>query len=234
MHLTSALTRRSGRSRFVLREHGPRPSVPRVTLIDGPRGGKMQLRSLIVCVVVACSYIYGEPSFAGSPEAAYRVLQVTGTCLPCGAKSYVVIDSEEKLEDLYTELKEECRGSRAPDAWRQSIMDLSIDFRDEAVVTMYEVIGTGGKPSLHITGPENGILRAAIAWDTGPPPYVPIATAACFTFAVLKSVVKRIDIMPGGVLNKTREELSLPVLTARPNKAPAADTPPRTDRCPIW
>jgi hypothetical protein len=106
-------------------------------------------------------------------------------------------------------------------------MDLSIDFRDEAVVTMYEVIGTGGKPSIHITGPENGVLKAAIVWDTGPPPHVPIATATCFTFAVLKSVVKRIDIMPGGVLNKTREALSLSVLTGRPNKAPAADVPPR-------
>jgi hypothetical protein len=184
-------------------------------------------RSLIVSVVVACFHIFGEPSFAGSPKSAYRVLQGTGACLPCGAESYVVIDSQDKLEDLYTELKEKWRESQAPDTWRQSIMDLSIDFRDEAIVTMYEVIGTGGKPSLHITGPESKVLKAAIAWDTGPPPHVPIATAACFTFAVLKSVVNRIDVMPGGVLNKTREELSLPVVTSRPNKAAAADAPPR-------
>jgi hypothetical protein len=106
-------------------------------------------------------------------------------------------------------------------------MDLSIDFRDEAIITMYEVIGTGGKPSLQITGPESKVLKAAIAWDTGAPPHVPIATAACFRFAVLKSAVDRVDVMPGGVLNKTREERSLPVVAARPNKAVADDAPPR-------
>jgi hypothetical protein len=93
-------------------------------------------------------------------------------------------------------------------------MDLRIDLRDEAIVTMYEVIGTGGKPSLRITGPENKVLNAAIAWDTGPAPHVPIATAACLTFAVLKSAVDRVDFMPGGVLNKSRGKLSLPVQPA--------------------
>jgi len=106
-------------------------------------------------------------------------------------------------------------------------MGLNIDFRDEAIVTMYEVIGSGGKPSLHITGPESKVLKAAIVWDTGPPPHAPIATAACLTFAVLKSDVNRIDVMPGGVLNKSREKRSLPVVTARPNKPVAAEAPPR-------
>jgi hypothetical protein len=177
----------------------------------------MQLRSLIISVVVACLHSFGGPSFAGAPESAYRVLEGSGACLPCGVESYVVIDSQHKIEDLYSEAKERCRGSQAPDTWRQSIMDLNVDFRNEAIVTMYEVIGTGGKPSLHITQPEKEVLKAVIAWDTGPPPHVPIATAACSAFAVLKSAVNRIDVMPGGVLNKSREKLSLPVATARPN-----------------
>lgn len=176
----------------------------------------MQLRSLIVSVLVACALFVGKPSLAESPESPYRVLQGIGACLPCGAESHVVIDSQDKLEALYTDLMERCRGSQAPQRWRQAIMDLSIDFRDEAIVTMYEVIGTGGKPSLQITGPESKVLKAAIAWDTGLPPHVPIATAACLTFAVLKSAVDRVDVMPGGVLNKTRAELSLPVSAARP------------------
>lgn len=186
----------------------------------------MQFRSLIVSVAVACLHFLGEPGFAGSPESVYRVLHASGACLPCGVESYVVIDSREKIEDLYSEAREACRGSQAPDAWRQAILDLGIDFRDEAIVTMYEVIGTGGQPSLRVTRPESGVLQAAIAWDTGPPPHVPIATAACFTFAVLKSVVNRIDVMPGGVLNKSREGLSLPVATAQPDKAVAADRGP--------
>ena len=175
----------------------------------------MQLRFLIVSVMAACILVVGEPVIAESPESAYRVLQETGACPPCGAPSYVVIDSQDKLETLYTELKEQCRGSAAPDAWRQAIIDLGVDFRDEAVVTLYEVIGTGGKPSLRITGPESKVLSAAIAWDTGPPPHVPIATAACLAFAVRKSAVDSVDVLPGGVLNKSRDQLSLPVSQPR-------------------
>lgn len=187
----------------------------------------MMLRSLVVSVVVACLLGFGEPSSAESAEPAYRLLQGTGACLPCGAESHVVIDTRDRLEDLYTGLKKRCRASQAPDTWRQSILNLGIDFRNQAIVAMYEVIGTAGKPSLQVTGPESKVLKAAIAWDSGPPPHVPVATATCLTFAVLKSVVARVDIMPGGVLNKTREELSLPVVAERPDRAPAADAPPR-------
>lgn len=178
-------------------------------------------------VLVAWLLACGEPGVGESPMPAYRVLPVSGACLPCGGESYIVLDSEEKLESLYGEAKERCRGSGAPDAWRQAIMDLRIDFRNEALVTLYEVIGTGGKAELRITGPESGVLKAAIAWDTGPPPHVPIATAACFRFAVRKSAVERIDVLPGGVLDKRRDELSLPVSTARPNPATEADAQPR-------
>jgi hypothetical protein len=170
---------------------------------------------LIGSVVAVCFLVVGNPGIAESPGQAYRVLEGTGACLPCGAESYVIIESQDKLESLYTVLKERCHDSRAPDAWRQAIADLRIDFRDEAIVTMYEVIGTGGKPSVLIAGPENKILKAAIAWDTGPPPHVPIATAACLTLAVRKSAVDRVDVMPGGVLNQTTEELSLQVSDPR-------------------
>jgi hypothetical protein len=169
----------------------------------------MQHRSLIAPTMVACLHVFCQPGIAASPELAYRVLQGTHACLPCGAASYAVIDSLDTVEAFHTELKEKCHDPQAPDLWRQSIIDLGVDLRDEAIVTMYEVIGTGGKPSLRITGPEGGILEAAIEWDTGPPPHAPIATAACFTFAVLKSAVTRIDVMPGGVLNKSREKLPL-------------------------
>lgn len=80
----------------------------------------MQLRSLIVTVFAACFLVVGEPANAESPAAAYRVLQGTGACLACGAQSYVVIDSHDTLEALYTELKERCHGSEAPDTWRQT------------------------------------------------------------------------------------------------------------------
>jgi hypothetical protein len=169
----------------------------------------MKHRSLFAPTMVTCLHVFSQPGIAASPDLAYRVLEGRPACLPCGAASYAVIDSLDTVEAFHTELKAQCHDSRVPDVWRQSITDLGVDLRNEAIVTMHEVIGTGGKPTLRITGPEAGILHAAIEWDTGPPPHVPIATAACFTFAVLKSAVTRIDVMPGGVLNKSREKLPL-------------------------
>jgi hypothetical protein len=148
------------------------------------------------------------------------MLESSAACLPCGGAAYVVIDSQDRVRDLYVELKERCTEAQAPERWRKAITDLGMDFENEAIVAMYEVIGTGGKPSLETTGPEEGLLRAAIAWETGPPPHVPIATAACMAFAVRKSLVHTVTIAPGGVLNKTTEGLSLAVSPGVPGHQP--------------
>jgi hypothetical protein len=177
----------------------------------------MQIQLKLIAAVAVCVLFLGHPSFAQDPESAYRVLGGPGACLPCGVAHYVVIDSQDKVHHLYVELKERCREAQSPETWHKSVTDLRIDFENEAIVAMYEVIGTGGKPSLKIAGLQGGVLRAAIAWDTGPPPHVPIASAGCITFAVKKSVVHTVTIMRRGVLNKTNESLSLPVLGGRPN-----------------
>jgi hypothetical protein len=134
------------------------------------------------------------------------------------------------VHDLYAELKEKCRDAESPERWRNSVSDLGVDFENEAIVAMYEVIGTGGKPSLEIAGLLEGVLRAAIAWDTGAPPHVPIATAGCLTFAVKKSAVHTVTIIRGGVLNKTKEELSLKVSGSRPNKSLKPTNPAQGSR----
>jgi hypothetical protein len=173
----------------------------------------------LISGVTACVLLWSNPSFAQDPRAAYRVLRGTAACLPCGGAHYIVIVSQDRVQDLYTELKERCREAESPERWRNSVTDLGIDFENEAIVAMYEVIGTGGKPSLKIAGLQDGVLRADIAWDTGPPPHVPIATAGCVTFAIKKSVIHTVTIKRGGVLNKTNEELSLAISGSRPNKS---------------
>jgi hypothetical protein len=178
----------------------------------------MQFQVVLIPAVTAC-LLLGNPSFAYDPESAYRVLGGPVACLPCGGAHYVVIDSQDRLHDVYAELKEICREPQSPERWRKSVTDLGIDFENEAIVAMYEVIGTGGKPSLEIAGLDEGVLRAAIAWETGPPPHVPIASAGCITFAVKKSVVHTIAIIRGGVLNKSQAELSLAVSGSRPNES---------------
>jgi hypothetical protein len=187
----------------------------------------MQPRWWMLYAAMSCLLLFSERGFARSPQAPYRVLQLSAACVPCGVESYVVIDSSEKVEKLYRAAKEKCPASQEPDRWRDAIFNLKIDFRNEAIVTLYEVIGTGGKPSLQITGPVGGVVKANISWDSGPPPHVPIATATCMSFAVVKSAVKQVDVMPGGVLNKKRETLSLPVLAARPGETVPDATPRR-------
>lgn len=179
----------------------------------------MQFQAGMIAALTACVVVPGNPSFAEDPESAYRVLDGPVVCLPCGGPSYFVIDSQDRVIDLYSALKERCSEVQSPETWRKSVTDLGIDFDNEAIVAMYEVIGTGGKPSLEIAGLQEGVLRAAIAWDTGPPPHVPIATAGCITFAVKKSAVHTVVITSGGVLHKTKEELSLEVSDRRPNES---------------
>ena len=183
-----------------------------------------------VAAVTAWALFLGNPSLAADPESAYRILQGPVACLPCGGAPYVVIDSQDRVHDLDAELKEECRDAQSPERWRNSVTDLGVDFEIEAIVAMYEVIGTGGTPSLEIVWPQEGVLRAAIAWDTGPPPHVPIATAGCITFAVKKSAVHTVTIVRGGVLNKTKEELSLRVSESRPNTSLKPTNPAQASR----
>jgi hypothetical protein len=190
----------------------------------------MQFQLRLISAVTASVLLLGKPGFADDPESAYRVLRGPVACLPCGGAPYVVIDSQDRVQDLYAELKEMCGEARSPETWRKSVTDLGIDFDDEAVVAMYEVIGTAGQPSLELTGPQEGVLRAAIAWHTGPPPHVPVATAACITFAVKKSAVHTVTITSGGVLHQTKEELSLEVSDRQHNQSLKPTNPAQGSR----
>jgi hypothetical protein len=183
------------------------------------QGRYMRFEAGLMAALAACVLFPGQPSFAGDPESAYRVLDAPAVCLPCGGPSYVVIDSQDRVNDLHAPLDERCDEAQSPEMWRKSVTDLGIDFEIEAIIAMYEVIGTAGQPSLEITGPQEGVLRAAIGWHTGPPPHVPVATAACMTFAVKKSAVHTVTITSGGVLQKAKEELALEVSDRRPNQS---------------
>jgi hypothetical protein len=136
--------------------------------------------------------------FAGEKSRAYR--EVPAVCLPCGAAGYLAIASRSALEQAHFDLTEKCGDPREPATWRQKVDQAGIDFDREALIIMYEVIGTGGKATLDVEGPLDGVLKAAINWNTPKGPAVPIATAACFSFAVDKSMVKRVDVRKGGVL----------------------------------
>jgi hypothetical protein len=185
--------------------------VINIILLSNKPGEHLKFRFLFLFIVMSCFSLMGETGISDSTEFSYRVLDARGACPPCGSESYNIIESRDKLDSLYAKFKKECKAPQAPEIWFRSITDLKIDFKNEAIVTMYEVIGTGGKPSLNITGPETRCIKVSIVWETGPPPHPPIATAACLSLAVSKSAVDRIEITPGGVLNKNREKIILQV-----------------------
>jgi hypothetical protein len=143
------------------------------------------------CALIACEK---------SQHAVHRVLETRQLCMPCGNRSPVLIDSYERLQELYLILLETCKPPSAADRWRDAVLATGADLRVEAVVVLYEVIGTGGTASLDITGSSEGVLNAAVRWQTGGPPHVPIASAACLSFAVLKSAVRKVNVHTGGVL----------------------------------
>jgi hypothetical protein len=157
---------------------------------------------MAVCLGVVVMGMLNSPEtgFAGEKRRAFR--EVPAVCLPCGAAGYLAIASQSALEEVHLDLVAKCGEPREPAAWRQRVDQAGIDLDQEALIIMYEVIGTGGKASLDIEGPVNGVLQAAINWDTPTGPAVPIATAACFSFAVDKSAVKRVDVRKGGVLHQ--------------------------------
>lgn len=191
----------------------------------------MPIRVLYLAVAVLWFAFSAKPGYAEKQEPVYRILEGRQACLPCGSEPpYLVIGSLEEVSDLHAMLTEKCGKSESPNNWRQSVIGLGVDFRFEAIITMYEVIGSGGHASLDIAESEDGILKASINWDRGSPPYAPIATAACFAFAVKKAAIKRVDILPGGVLSKNRSELSLIIPAGRPNKSLKPTNPALGDR----
>jgi hypothetical protein len=158
------------------------------------------MRKMGVCLVLVMfgMLISPETGLAGEKSRAYR--EVPAVCLPCGAAGYLAIASKSALEEVHLDLTAKCGEPREPAAWRQRVDQAGIDFGQEALIIMYEVIGTGGRASLDIDGPVNGVMKAAINWNTPKGPALPIATAACFSFAVDKSMVKRVEVRKGGVL----------------------------------
>jgi len=149
------------------------------------------MRAAFLAFVLAASDATGQ--------APYRTLPPL--CLPCGGESHVAIGSAAELDRVHAGVKNRCQEPNAPAEWRNRVEQAKLDFSREALVLMYEVIGTGGKAALEVEGPANGVLRAGIRWSIPKGPALPIATAACYSFAVDKVVVRRVDVRAGGVLN---------------------------------
>jgi len=143
---------------------------------------------LVVCLLAVLAA-------GGSP--AYRNVSAGDLGPPCGGSAHFAITSRADLDRATAGFVAKC-GERPAAEWRHRVENAKIDFSKEALVILYEVIGTGGKARLEVVGPSDGVLRLAIAWETPKGPALPIATAAAFFIAVDKSRVKRVEIGGGG------------------------------------
>lgn len=117
-------------------------------------------------------------------------------CLPCG-EGYTLVNSTVKFEETLSELEERCGESQSPKAWREKVEQVAINFETHALVCLNEVIGTGGEAGLELEHTTEGVLEAWITWRIPKGPARPIATAACFCFAVDKAIVTRVDLVTG-------------------------------------
>jgi hypothetical protein len=160
----------------------------------------MKRMSAYLVLVVIGIILSRETGSAEENVRGYRV--VPALCLPCGAESYLAITSISELKQLHADMVTNCGESRSAAVWHQKVVQAGVDFDKEALIIMYEVIGTGGTATLDIEGPISGVLKVAMKWNTPKGPAVPIATAACFSLAVDKSIVKRVEVSKGGVLNR--------------------------------
>jgi hypothetical protein len=148
--------------------------------------------TLLLCLLAALNV--GGLAAGGSP--VYRHVSGGDLGPPCGGPSHFAIASRADLDRVSAGFAAKC-GDRLAAEWRERIEKSKVDFSKEALVVLYEVIGTGGKAQLNVVGPSDGVLHAGITWETPKGPALPIATAALFVIAVDKTRVKRIEI--GGV-----------------------------------
>lgn len=109
----------------------------------------------------------------------------------------MLVNSTARFEEILSELEERCGESQSPEAWRENVEQAGIDFETHALVCLNEVIGTGGEAGLDLKNPTDGVLEARIRWRIPKGPALPIATAACFCFAVDKAIVTRVDVVTG-------------------------------------
>jgi len=149
-------------------------------------------RTLVVCLMAAV----GGLCLAAGGSPAYRNVSAGDLAPPCGGSSHFAITSRADLDRLSAGFKEKCGQGPAAE-WRRRVENAKIDFSKEALVVLYEIIGTGGKAKLEAVGPTDGVLNLAIAWETPKGPALPIATAAAFVVAVDKSQVKRVELGRG-------------------------------------
>ena len=119
-------------------------------------------------------------------------------CLPCGDERNVGIVSRAQLDDVSSELSLRCGASEEATSWRQNVDDIELDFEKEALVILWDYIGTQGTPALTVSSPSVGLLTAEIQWEVPAGPARPVATAACYCLAVDKSTVNKVDVTKGG------------------------------------
>jgi hypothetical protein len=167
---------------------------------------------ILILVCTGCGTRVNQQA-ADQAQAAYRLVpDLTGYYYACltGDNTYLLLASEEDLDDLAAKAAaaRDCLG----DSRRfRSDVARAVDFDREALVLIEQFYGGTGmaKAELSITGPEDGVLRAAILITVPPPPVTPDVARFRFAFAVDKALVRRVDILGGG--REGGAKASLPV-----------------------
>ncbi|MGZ8868990.1 MAG: hypothetical protein ACXW2P_11655, partial [Thermoanaerobaculia bacterium] len=124
--------------------------------------------------------------------AKYHYACVTGN------HTYRLIRSTPELRAFAKELAEACKVEE--DRFLRDVADARVDFAREVLVLAEQFYGGTGmaRASLSLSGPEEGVVRAAIEITVPPPPVTPDVARFPFAFAVAKQNADRIEITVDG------------------------------------
>ena len=162
-----------------------------------PAHARLLVPLLASCLCLTC---HAQPT---PSEAAYRTLPVSFTALlPAHLDNQQLVISSVQQRDALLERLAPEHGADAA-AWRRAVLDAfaasHVDLREEAVVLVQRVFGTGmANASLSLSGPESGSVTATLSvhWPKGPA--TPDIGSTRFAFAVKTSSVSRVQIVLAG------------------------------------
>ena len=130
----------------------------------------------------------------------YRIVPSLSICFCPSNHSNVVYSSREQWQRMLDSAPCTSRGDGAQEraeAWsqrcREAVSESGLNFDTEAVVFMNRFFSSGSiKGSLHISGPEDGVLTVEIRRHMPPPPWTPDLGFFSVALVVDRTQVKQI------------------------------------------
>lgn len=163
------------------------------------RRNGLALAMAAIWVTSAALCLADQPS---TPLAPHRMVPALAKyhygCIT-GNHTYRLIRSTSELRSFAKKLSESCNVGEV--RFLREVADARVDFGREVLVLVEHFYGGTGmaRASLSLSGPAEGVVRAAIQIKVPPPPVTPDVARFPFAFAVARQNADRVEITVNGV-----------------------------------